>query len=261
MFTELGLNVARQPDNGANPRPDNRSGWLDGEPPRTPVDDLIDSQDEADFWDPSTQLRVVKKKGKAARLPAPGEPRSGRVSSGAGAAAGSPSTRGDRRRAAGGDPRGRAAAADADGRLGAGAADRARRPATCCCSAPTTTWGSPTIRLVSAAAIDATERWGTGAGASRLVSGNMEPHERLERRLAAFHGTESALLFGSGYLANTGDRRRARPPRRRRLLRRAQPRQHHRRLPPRRRRDVRLPPSRPRAPRLGARAAARATPG
>ena len=29
----LGLNVARQPDNGANPRPDNRSGWLDGETP------------------------------------------------------------------------------------------------------------------------------------------------------------------------------------------------------------------------------------
>ncbi len=57
---------------------------------------------------------------------------------------------------------------------------------------------------VSGAAIDAVERWGTGAGASRLVSGNMEPHERLERRLAAFHGTESALLFGSGYLANTG---------------------------------------------------------
>ena len=31
MFTELGLNVARQPDNGANPRPDNRSGWLEGD--------------------------------------------------------------------------------------------------------------------------------------------------------------------------------------------------------------------------------------
>ena len=30
MFEELGLNVARQPDNGTNPRPDNRSGWLDG---------------------------------------------------------------------------------------------------------------------------------------------------------------------------------------------------------------------------------------
>jgi glycine C-acetyltransferase/8-amino-7-oxononanoate synthase len=57
---------------------------------------------------------------------------------------------------------------------------------------------------VVAAAVEATERWGVGAGASRLVSGNMEPHDRLEQELAAFHGTESALLFGSGYLANTG---------------------------------------------------------
>src|SRR6188474_2323072 len=61
MFEELGLNVARQEDNGANPRPDNRSGWLEGETPQTPIDELVDRQDEADFWDPSTQLRVVKK--------------------------------------------------------------------------------------------------------------------------------------------------------------------------------------------------------
>jgi biotin synthase len=61
MFEELGLSVARQPDNGANPRPDNRSGWLDGEAPRTPVDDLVDSQDEANFWNPEIQLRRVKK--------------------------------------------------------------------------------------------------------------------------------------------------------------------------------------------------------
>ena len=61
MFEELGLNVARQPDNGANPRPDNRSGWLEGETPPTPIDELIDRQDEANFWDPSTQLRVIKK--------------------------------------------------------------------------------------------------------------------------------------------------------------------------------------------------------
>jgi biotin synthase len=71
MFEELGLNVARQPDNGANPRPDNRSGWLDGSTPRTPVDDLIDSQAEANFWDPSTQLRVVKKRGKVPPYPEP----------------------------------------------------------------------------------------------------------------------------------------------------------------------------------------------
>jgi biotin synthase len=61
MFEELGLNVARQPDNGANPRPDNRDGWLDGATPSTPIDDLIDSQADANFWDPSTQLRVIRK--------------------------------------------------------------------------------------------------------------------------------------------------------------------------------------------------------
>jgi biotin synthase len=61
MFEELGLNVARQEDNGANPRPDNRSGWLEGESPATPMETLIDRQEEAPMWDPSTQLRVVKK--------------------------------------------------------------------------------------------------------------------------------------------------------------------------------------------------------
>jgi biotin synthase len=69
MFEELGLNVARQDDNGANPRPDNRDGWLDGETPRTPVEELIDSQEEANFWDPSTQLRVIKKKQKPPPYP------------------------------------------------------------------------------------------------------------------------------------------------------------------------------------------------
>src|SRR5215203_1087605 len=68
-FEELGLNIARQPDNGSDPRPDNRSGWLEGETPRTPVDELIDRQAEADFWDPSTQLRVVKKKGAVPAYP------------------------------------------------------------------------------------------------------------------------------------------------------------------------------------------------
>jgi biotin synthase len=68
-FEELGLDVARQPDNGSNPRPDNRSGWLDGETPRTPVDELIDSQAEANLWDPSTQLRVIKKRGAVPRYP------------------------------------------------------------------------------------------------------------------------------------------------------------------------------------------------
>jgi glycine C-acetyltransferase len=54
------------------------------------------------------------------------------------------------------------------------------------------------------AAIRAVERYGTGSGASRLVSGNMEPHGELEGRIASFKGTEAALLFNSGYGANTG---------------------------------------------------------
>jgi biotin synthase len=97
MFEELGLNVARQPDNGANPRPDNRSGWLDGETPDV-VQELLaadarasaggdgahaggdgshdggdGSHDGGDgdggsqglkvrLWDPSTQLRFKAKR-------------------------------------------------------------------------------------------------------------------------------------------------------------------------------------------------------
>src|ERR671915_1933485 len=61
MFKELGLNTARQEDNGSNPRPDNRSRWLDGETPRTPIDRLVDRQSEATFWNPAMQLRHKKK--------------------------------------------------------------------------------------------------------------------------------------------------------------------------------------------------------
>jgi 8-amino-7-oxononanoate synthase len=57
---------------------------------------------------------------------------------------------------------------------------------------------------VRQSAAEASMRWGVGAGASRLISGNMKLHRRLEQRLAEFKGYEAALLFGSGYLANTG---------------------------------------------------------
>ena len=81
MFTELGLNVTAHADNGANPRPDNRSGWLEGETP-----DLVSAAldpgdrdprsgrpgrpaDPADtpaltvrLWDPTTQLRFAAKR-------------------------------------------------------------------------------------------------------------------------------------------------------------------------------------------------------
>jgi biotin synthase len=86
LFTEHGLNVARQADNAANPRPDNRSGWLSGETPDV-VEELLDSaanrEDAAGLnvrlWDPSSQLRFRAKRnvprrpdGAANRMPAGG---------------------------------------------------------------------------------------------------------------------------------------------------------------------------------------------
>jgi 8-amino-7-oxononanoate synthase len=61
--------------------------------------------------------------------------------------------------------------------------------------------GHPALAAASLAAI---EQFGTSTGASRLVSGTMELHERLEVAVACFKRTESALLFNSGYAANTG---------------------------------------------------------
>lgn len=57
---------------------------------------------------------------------------------------------------------------------------------------------------VVAAASEAAERWGAGAGASPLVSGNLGIHRELAARLAEFKGTEACVLFGSGFLANAG---------------------------------------------------------
>jgi biotin synthase len=66
MFEDLGLNIARQPDNGSNPRPDNRSGWLEGETPEVVSEHLAgvmgpEGGVEVRLWDPSTQLRFAKK--------------------------------------------------------------------------------------------------------------------------------------------------------------------------------------------------------
>jgi 8-amino-7-oxononanoate synthase len=57
---------------------------------------------------------------------------------------------------------------------------------------------------VREAAADAAMRWGVGSGASRLVSGNMTVHRRLEEQLADFKRSAACVLFGSGYLANAG---------------------------------------------------------
>ena len=68
MFTDAGLNIARQPDNGGNPRPDNRSGALTGETPDLIEEYLDDAgtpagevEIEVRLWDPSTQLRFQPK--------------------------------------------------------------------------------------------------------------------------------------------------------------------------------------------------------
>jgi biotin synthase len=71
MFEGLGLNVARHPDNAANPRPDNRSGWMQGETPDV-VEELLETVPSAGddagidlgvrLWDPSTQLRFSAKR-------------------------------------------------------------------------------------------------------------------------------------------------------------------------------------------------------
>jgi biotin synthase len=79
MFEDLGLNVARQPDNGANPRPDNRTGWLEGETPNV-IDEALVQRDQGaqsgsepdaelgiQLWDPSTQLRFAAKRRVAPR--------------------------------------------------------------------------------------------------------------------------------------------------------------------------------------------------
>jgi 8-amino-7-oxononanoate synthase len=57
---------------------------------------------------------------------------------------------------------------------------------------------------VAAAATDALLVSGTGSAAARSISGNHAVHEDLERQIAAFKGTEAALLFTSGYAANLG---------------------------------------------------------
>ena len=73
MFERLGLNVGRQPDNGAVPRPDNRAGWLAGDTPAPPAEgDGGADRDGLDVrvWDPSTQLRYARKRRPPAPAPA-----------------------------------------------------------------------------------------------------------------------------------------------------------------------------------------------
>jgi len=57
---------------------------------------------------------------------------------------------------------------------------------------------------LTAAVAAALQEYGWGSGASPLVTGYAQAHRRLEQRLAQFEGTEAALVFTSGFAANTG---------------------------------------------------------
>jgi len=57
---------------------------------------------------------------------------------------------------------------------------------------------------LKAAAKEAVDLWGTGSGGSRLITGNMRLHEELEETIARFKGTEAAIVFNTGYMANMG---------------------------------------------------------
>lgn len=64
--------------------------------------------------------------------------------------------------------------------------------------------GLATHPQLIAAASDAMARYGVGSSGSRLLSGSLPPHRDFEEEIAAFKGTEAALLFNCGYAANTG---------------------------------------------------------
>ena len=90
-------------------------------------------------------------------------------------------------------------------------------------------------------ALEAIREYGVGSGSVRTIAGTMSLHVELERRLAAFKGTEAAVVFQSGFAANAGTVAVHPDKGRRGRLRRAEPREHHRRLPPEPRDNQGLP--------------------
>ena len=214
MFEELGLNVARQADNGAQPAA--RQPLAAGSratPPPTRSRSYVDSQAEAPTSGIPRRSCACARKSKPPAYPQrpSGGRRPSRSPLGRRLSRHGGATDERHRRA----PRAAAPSRASTAACGWSPARRARAccstASACCCCARTTTSASPTTRKVREAAADAAMRYGVGAGASRLVSGNMTLHRRLEERLADFEGTERCVLFGSGYLANAGrDRRRSR---------------------------------------------------
>lgn len=90
---------------------------------------------------------------------------------------------------------------ETDRREGAVAFRDGRRLVSFCCNDYLNLSQNETVKR---AAIEATEKYGTGSGASRLVSGNHPLFRDLETRLADWKQTEDCVVFGSGYMANLG---------------------------------------------------------
>ncbi len=227
MFEELGLNTARQADNGANPRPDNRSGWLDGETPghadRRPdrpagggplLGPVQAAAAPQEALGAAAAGRRAQPRPRAGARGARGEGWAKPARSSETGCRATSSTRGA------GSPAEVTVMTDISERLEelreAGLYRRMRlvsgpqgprvlldgRPVLLLCS--NNYLGLADHPRVREAAAEAAMRWGVGAGASRLVSGNMTVHRRLEEQLADFKGSEACVLFGSGYLANAG---------------------------------------------------------
>ena len=245
MFEEHGLNVARQPDNGANPRPDNRSGWLEGETPDV-VERATSTSDAwraatVRLWDPSTQLRYRAKRADAPEARA-------RMSD---LAARQPGDELQRRASA--RPRARAWSAGPQG-------PRVLLD------------GEPVLLLCSNNYLGLRRPPARARGGGRRG----DALGRRRRRLAAGvgHDDDPRAARARGWRSSRAPRRAccsaratsrtsACSARSRRagdddLLRRAQPRLDHRRLPAGAGGDVRLPPLRRRAPRVGPARARRA---
>ena len=183
MFEELGLNVARQDDNGANPRPDNRSGWLEGETPRTPIDELVDRRTR-----PTSGTRrrscATARRPRCRRAPTARRTRSprcvqvegrGRVSTDIEDRLEELRDRGLYRKHARWSP----------GRRARACCSTASRS---CCSARTTTSGSPTTR--ACARRPPRPRCARASAPARRgwCPGNMTIHRRLEERLRRLQG-------------------------------------------------------------------------
>ena len=64
--------------------------------------------------------------------------------------------------------------------------------------------GLATHPKIKEAVIQAIHRYGIGAGASPLISGHTTLHQELSEKVARFKGTEAALIFSTGYMANVG---------------------------------------------------------